>query len=79
MCARALASVEILILLCCSALVPGRAEAVRIGAITDPSSRIGREQKIAMEIAAQEFNTSISNALFLNTSDSSSEGNPSTA
>ena len=32
------------------------ADTTKIGAIIDASSRIGKEQKVAMEIAAQNFN-----------------------
>ena len=43
-----------------------RHEAIRISAIIDSSTRIGKEAKVAMEIAARNFNnTSMHDKIFL--------------
>lgn len=41
-----------------------------IGAILDPSSRAGKEEKIAMEMALQDFNASTGLGLLLNVANS---------
>lgn len=58
----------LLFLLCCSSVLPEgtvSVQSVHIMALINPGTRIGREQKIAIQIAAHEFNASASN-LFLN-------------
>ncbi|XP_073116984.1 glutamate receptor 3.6-like isoform X1 [Elaeis guineensis] len=58
---------------CCSyLLLSSRALTLHIGATVNTNSRIGREQKIAFEIAAQQFNSTSTRLLHVSDSGSSS-------
>lgn len=48
------------ILYCGTEAVDGY-KVINIGAIVDVNSRIGKEQKVAMEIAAENFNNTVQN------------------
>jgi len=47
---------------------------VHITTLINPNSRIGREQKVAIEIAVDKFNSSVS-TLFLDMRNNSNKGN----
>ncbi|URD98675.1 glutamate receptor [Musa troglodytarum] len=63
------------ILFLSSALFLTGAANINIGAIVNTDLRIGREQKVAMEIAAQHFNSS-SSPIFLDVSELNSSSDP---
>ena len=59
----------------CSSLYCAKAASVYIGALVNTESRVGREKKVAIEIAARHFNSS-SSSLLLSVREFSSSADP---
>ncbi|RRT45952.1 hypothetical protein B296_00054785 [Ensete ventricosum] len=65
-----------LLLFFCSSLFSAKAASVYIGALVNTESRVGREQKVAIEIAGRRYNSSSSSSLLLRVSEFSSSADP---